>query len=78
MNSTVRKIDQIGRVVLPMSVRKKYDLEEEGLEVEIIELEEGILIKKHTPQCTFCGSKDELVEHKGKAICKKCLKELSK
>ena len=77
MKSVVRKIDQIGRVVLPKNIRDAYDLTKEGDEVEIIEMAEGILLKKHTPECTFCGSKENLIEHKGKSICKDCLKALN-
>lgn len=77
MKSVVRKIDQIGRVVLPKNIRDAYDLTKEGDEVEIIDTGEGILLKRHTPECTFCGNKEDLIDHMGKAICKDCLKILN-
>ena len=77
MQTKVRKIDQIGRIVLPKEFRDSYDLVKEGDEVELIEVEGGLLLKKHTPKCTFCGSEDELIEHMGKAVCRVCLAEIN-
>lgn len=77
MNATgvLRKIDGLGRIVIPMEIRNKLDISQnDPLEIHV----EGsqIVIKRYEPDCTFCGSSKNVVEYKGKNICDKCLNEL--
>ncbi|MBE6824892.1 MAG: AbrB/MazE/SpoVT family DNA-binding domain-containing protein [Ruminococcaceae bacterium] len=71
----ILKIDQLGRIVIPKPIRKKYDLEL-GDSLELFNEADGILMKKYCMTCAFCGSDDDLVKFKEKTICEKCLKEL--
>ncbi len=73
----VIKIDQLGRIVIPKTLRKKYELEF-GDSLELFNEDDGILIKKYHMSCDFCSSDDNLVLFKGKTICKDCLEELKK
>ena len=77
MKSTgiVRKVDQLGRIVLPKELRNVLDIPE-GTPVEIYTEGETIILKKYAPDCLFCGESDDLVNLKGKWVCKSCLKDL--
>ncbi|KOR24163.1 AbrB/MazE/SpoVT family DNA-binding domain-containing protein [Clostridium sp. L74] len=79
MRSTgvVRKMDQLGRIVFPKELRRNLNLEE-GDGLEIYTEGEQIILKKYAPACIFCGEASEIINFKGKNICKRCLKELKK
>ena len=74
MKSTgiVRKIDDLGRMVIPIELRKTMEIDKKD-PMEIYVDEEKIVLKKYEPACIFCGSADETVEFKDKTICKDCL-----
>ena len=77
MKSTeiVRRIDELGRIVLPVEIRKNLSLGTKDA-VEIFVNEDTIVLKKYQPACIFCGSLDEAKIFKGKIVCEKCLAEL--
>ena len=71
----VRKIDELGRIVLPIETRRQLELEpKDG--VEIFVDEDRIILKKYQPCCMFCNDGDDIVLFKEKKICRKCLLEL--
>ncbi len=78
MKSTgiVREIDALGRIVLPKSIRKVYNLKERD-GVEIFTDGDMIILKKYAPFCIFCGEQDDLIKFKDKNICKKCATDIS-
>lgn len=79
MKSTgiVRKIDELGRVVLPIELRRTLDIDiKDPLEIYVDN--SSIILKKYAPACVFCGDADDIINFKGKNVCKKCIKELSK
>lgn len=73
MKSTgiVRKIDGLGRIVLPIELRKHMDIAT-GDDIEIFVEGNTIVLEKYCPTCTFCGNKEDLVEHCGKNVCAAC------
>ena len=71
----VRKVDQLGRIVLPMELRITLHIEEKG-PLEIYVDGEQIVLKKYEPSCVFCGEAIGTVNYKGKMICRKCLKDI--
>lgn len=73
----VRKIDELGRITLPIEMRNRLEIAA-GDGVEIYFENDAILLKKYAPSCIFCGETIEVSEFKGKRICKKCKEELSK
>ncbi|MEG0229997.1 MAG: AbrB/MazE/SpoVT family DNA-binding domain-containing protein [Oscillospiraceae bacterium] len=77
MKSTgiVRKIDQMGRIVLPKELRKTFNINIDS-ELEIFVDDDKIILMKHEPTCLFCKQSDSLKVVKGKLICDKCLKDL--
>ena len=79
MKSTgiVRKVDELGRIVLPIELRRTLEIaERDSLEIYV----EGstIILKKYEPACIFCGDAKDVVNYKGRNICKKCLDEMNK
>lgn len=79
MKSTgiVRKIDELGRIVLPMELRRSYNLNIKD-SVEIYTEGNAIVLKKHEPCCIFCGESNNITNFKGKNICDSCKKQLTK
>lgn len=77
MKSTgiVRKVDELGRIVLPMEIRKTLDINEKD-PMEIFIDEERIILAKYTPSCIFCSSADNIVYFEGKRICADCLAKI--
>lgn len=77
MKSTgvVRKVDKLGRVVIPIELRRNLDIEEKDA-LEIFIEGENIILKKYAPACIFCGQAKDITSFKGKNICPACLKEL--
>ena len=71
----VRKIDELGRIVLPIETRKRLDLMA-GDGVEIFVERDRVILKKYAPACIFCGEVDDVVNYGDKKICRKCLEEL--
>ncbi len=73
----VRKIDELGRIVLPIETRKRLNLEpKDG--VEIFVEQDRVILKKYEPCCIFCGDADEITYYKDKRVCKNCLVELGR
>ena len=79
MKSTgiIRRIDELGRVVLPIELRNKFGITEKD-PMEIYVDGNTIILKKYEPDCIFCGSLKKLINYQGKMICNKCLCSISK
>ena len=75
----VRKVDPLGRIVIPKEVRKIFEIEE-GTALEIYTSENTIVLKKYDPQCKciFCGEGKFVIEFKNKKICTNCIETISK
>ncbi len=79
MKSTgiVRKVDELGRIVLPIELRQGLDIQPKD-PVEIYLDGDRIILKKHQPACIFCDSADGLVFFGDKRICEHCMEKLKK
>ena len=77
MKSTgiVRKVDELGRIVLPIELRRTLDIGEKDA-LEIFTEGASIILKKYEPACIFCGDAKDVINYKGKNICSSCMKEL--
>ncbi len=77
MKSTgvVRQLDALGRVVLPIELRRTMDISVKD-KLEIFVNGDEIILKKYQPSCIFCGNADDVTPYKGKLICKACLATL--
>jgi len=80
MKSTgiVRRIDELGRLVIPMELRRAFNLRDNVDSLEIFVEGDTIILKKYEPSCIFCDSADDVEKFKGRNICAKCLGELAK
>lgn len=79
MKSTgiVRKVDELGRIVLPSELRKSLGIEVKD-SLEIYTSGDSVILKKYLPSCVFCGAADDITTFKNKNICKNCLKQIAK
>lgn len=77
MKSTgiVRRVDELGRIVIPIELRRTLDIEIKD-SLEIFVDGEQIILKKYSPSCIFCGNAKDVINYKGKNICQTCLEEL--
>ncbi len=71
----VRKVDELGRIVLPIEMRRVLDIAEKDA-LEIYVDGSSIILKKYKPSCVFCDATRDITTFKGKNVCPKCLKEL--
>ena len=72
----IREIDSVGRVVIPMQLRKELGMVEKGSKVEMFSDGKQIVLKKAVEDCIFCKSEEELIEFEGKFICKTCFEKI--
>lgn len=73
MKSTgiVRKVDELGRVVIPIELRRTLNIAEKDA-LEIYVDGESIILKKYEPACIFCGNAKNIHNYHGKNICPEC------
>ncbi|MBE6907735.1 AbrB/MazE/SpoVT family DNA-binding domain-containing protein [Marasmitruncus massiliensis] len=78
MKSTgiVRKVDELGRIVLPIELRRTLDINEKD-SLEIYVDGNQIVLKKYEPACIFCNSAIDVINFKGRNVCTECLKQLT-
>ncbi len=77
MKSTgiVRKVDELGRIVLPIELRRTLDIDVRD-ELEIYVDGDQIVLKKYEPACVFCGNSENVISYKGKNVCHNCIQEI--
>ena len=78
MNSTgiVRKVDELGRIVLPIELRRTLGIEEKD-RIEIFVDGESIILRKYQPACIFCDNAKDIINYKGKNICPDCIRAMT-
>lgn len=78
MKSTgiIRKVDDLGRIVLPIELRRVLDIAERD-ELEIFMENDRIILQKYEPACIFCTSSRNLVMYQGKNVCKECIGKMA-
>jgi AbrB family transcriptional regulator, transcriptional pleiotropic regulator of transition state genes len=71
----VRKVDELGRVVIPIELRRNLGIaEKDGLEIFVDD--EKIILKRYAPACIFCDSAEDIRHFKGRNICGHCIQEI--
>ena len=78
MKSTgiVRKVDELGRIVLPIELRRTLGIEEKD-RIEIFVDGESIILRKYQPACIFCVNAKDIINYKGKNICPDCIRAMN-
>jgi transcriptional pleiotropic regulator of transition state genes len=71
----VRKVDELGRIVLPIELRRTLGIEEKE-PLEIFVDGERVILQKYQPACLFCGNADDAIYFKEKIMCKRCIEEV--
>ena len=72
----VRKIDDLGRIVLPIELRRTLGISDRD-SLEIFVDHNSIVLRKYEPTCVFCGSAENVTNYKEKNVCEECLRELA-
>lgn len=74
MKSTgiVRKMDSLGRIVIPIELRRTLEIAEKD-PVEIYVEDDRIILRKYEPACVFCADAGDVINFRGKNVCRKCL-----
>lgn len=77
MKSTgiVRKVDELGRVVIPIELRRTLDIEQKDA-LEIYVDADQIILKKYEPACVFCGNAHNVETFMGKKVCRNCMEAM--
>lgn len=77
MKSTgvVRRIDDLGRIVIPKEIRKVNGIAE-GDPMEIFTDGDKIILRKYEPACIFCGETENVINFHGKNVCADCVDSL--
>lgn len=78
MKSTgiVRKVDELGRIVLPIELRRTLGIEEKD-RIEIFVDGESIILRKYQPACISCDNAKDIINYKGKNICPDCIRAMN-
>ncbi len=78
MKSTgiIRKVDNLGRIVLPIELRRTMDIAERD-ELEIYMENDRIILQKFEMACIFCGSSRGLIHYRRKNVCQECIKKMT-
>lgn len=72
----VRQVDNLGRVVLPIELRRTLDINEKD-SLEIFVEDSSVILKKYEPACIYCGEVKNVTKHKDKNICPDCIAEIA-
>ena len=72
----VRKVDELGRIVLPIELRRTLDIAERD-ELEIYMEGDRIILQKYEPACIFCGSSHQLISFENKNVCTQCVRKMA-
>lgn len=77
MQSTgiVRKIDELGRIVIPIDLRRHLNIDSCD-PMEILIGEEEIILKKFVQSCVFCGKAEHTFQFKNQYVCRDCQQAL--
>ena len=72
-----KKISKVGSITIPSHIRRQFGISEsEKFKIEVVNNGE-ILLTRIVGSCIMCESNDELIEYKGKYICKECLNNIN-
>lgn len=75
MSGTIRQVDSLGRIVIPIDLRRQHDMMV-GDNVEITSTDDGILLKPYKEKCTFCHGDGRHVMFENRPVCIECLDKL--
>ena len=71
----VRKVDELGRIVLPVEMRRTLDIAEKD-SLEIYVDGDSIILRKYQASCVFCDSLRNVISYRGRNVCSDCIEKL--
>ncbi len=71
----VRPVDPLGRVVIPVELRRNMNIKTDDT-LEVFVEDDYIMLKKYEPACIFCGDAKDVIDIRGKKVCKNCLEAM--
>lgn len=74
----VRRIDHVGRIVLPKELRRLFALKDNEDSLEIFVEGDQIILKKFAPACVFCGGADDVHDYMEQKVCRNCIESMTK
>lgn len=72
----IRRVDKMGRVVIPKEIRKLLKVKNEIDSFEIFVEDDKVILRKYEPSCIFCGSKEAGTDFEERRVCFKCIEKL--
>ncbi|HYW29091.1 MAG TPA: AbrB/MazE/SpoVT family DNA-binding domain-containing protein [Gaiellales bacterium] len=71
----MRRIDELGRIVIPVEIRKRFGISNhDALEISV--QGDAIVLERPHTECVFCGSQERLAEYRERPVCEECLEAL--
>jgi len=75
VGGVVRRIDELGRIVIPVEIRKRFGIiDHDALEISV--QGDAIVLERPRTECVFCGSQELLTEFRDRPVCADCMDEL--
>ena len=72
----IRRIDDLGRVVIPVEMRRVLDMgEREALSISLEN--NAIVLRRARTGCVFCGGGKDVIDFRGKLVCPRCVRQLA-
>ena len=72
----IRRIDDLGRVVIPVEMRRVLDIgEREALSISLEN--NAIVLRRARTGCVFCGGGKDVIDFRGKLVCPRCVRQLA-
>ena len=72
-----RRVDDLGRIVLPIELRRQFGIEAgDALDIAVDPESRAIILRKPQDECVFCGTQESLRDHRGRRVCRTCVNEL--
>ena len=72
-----RRVDDLGRIVLPIELRRQFGIEAgDALDIAVDPETRAIILRKPQDECVFCGSQEDLRDHRSRRVCRTCVNEL--
>lgn len=76
VGGVVRRIDELGRIVIPVEIRKRFGISDHAA-LEISVQGDAIVLERPHTECVFCGSEERLAEYRDRPVCEDCINALS-
>lgn len=74
---SIRTMDELGRVALPMEMRRELGWEKE-MQLALFYEEGRVLLQSLRKRCAVCGGEEDLQPVRGRYLCRPCREEIER